>query len=97
MCLLLLTPQKINRDRPTINALQKARKLAKKRKTFATPQNNKDHEAFAADIKEQLQAEAAVIAELLSSGNRTYEPTLFVKESEVSRSDKSELSRNAND
>jgi hypothetical protein len=29
--------QKINEDRPTINALQKARRLAEKQKTFATP------------------------------------------------------------
>jgi hypothetical protein len=76
--------QKMNKDRPTINALQKAGRLAKKRKTFATPQDNKDHEAFAADVKEQLRAEAAVITGPLSSGGRPHRPTLFVKESEIS-------------
>jgi hypothetical protein len=51
--------QKINRDRPTIHALQKAGRLIEKRKTLATPQDNKDHDAFAAELEEQLRAEAA--------------------------------------
>jgi hypothetical protein len=29
----------------------------KKRKTLATPQDNKDHDAFAAELEEQLRAE----------------------------------------
>ena len=83
--------QKMNRDRPTISALQKAGRLAEKRKTFATPQNNEDHEAFAIDVEEPLQAEAAAVVGPSSSGRRPYVPTLFVEESEISGPDESEL------
>jgi hypothetical protein len=31
----------------------------KKRKTLATPQNDEDHNAFAAELEERLRAEAA--------------------------------------
>jgi hypothetical protein len=82
--------QKMNGDRPTISALQKAGRLAEKRKTFATPQDDEDHEAFAADVEEQLRAEAAAVAGPSSSGRRPHEPTLFVEESEISGPDESE-------
>jgi hypothetical protein len=82
--------RKMNGDRPTISALQKAGRLAEKRKTLATPQDDEDHEAFAADVEEQLRAEAAAVSGPSSSGRRPREPTLFVEESENSGSDERE-------
>jgi hypothetical protein len=48
--------RKMNGDRPTISALQKAGRLAERRMTLPTPQDDEDHEAFAAELEKQLQA-----------------------------------------
>ena len=48
--------QKMNRDRPTIHALQKAGRAAKRRRALMTPQDNEDHKALVA----QWEAEIAV-------------------------------------
>jgi hypothetical protein len=53
----------MNRNRPTILALQKARRLAEQRITLPTTQDDEDHKAFAAELKEQLQAEALAAKE----------------------------------
>ena len=50
--------QKMNRDRPTIHTLQKAGRIAEKRKALVTPQEDEDNEAFAAELEAQLQVEA---------------------------------------
>jgi hypothetical protein len=55
--------RKMNGDRPTISALQKAGRLAERRMTLPTPQDDEDHEAFAAELEEQLQAEALAAEE----------------------------------
>jgi hypothetical protein len=51
--------QKMNGDRPTINALQKAGRAAENRKAFVTPQDDEDHEALAAQWEAEVAAGTA--------------------------------------
>ena len=43
--------QKMNGDRLIIHALQKAGRIAEKRKALVTPQENEDNEAFADELE----------------------------------------------